>query len=79
MSEFSNLLSELIRSEEIHVADLTRYCGLDRSTMYKLINGKRSPGSLETVQKIADYVQLSPWERRNCWKPTRSPVWDRQR
>lgn len=64
MSEFSNLLSELIRSEEIHVADLTRYCGLDRSTMYKLINGKRSPGSLETVQKIADYVQLSPWERR---------------
>lgn len=64
MSEFSNLLSELIQSENINVASLTRYCGLDRSTMYKLINGKRSPASRELVQKIAEFIHLNPWERQ---------------
>ena len=48
----SNLLSELIQSENINVASLTRYCGLDRSTMYKLINGKRSPASGNSYRKL---------------------------
>ena len=64
MSEFSNLLTDLIQTQNINVASLTRYCGLDRSTMYKLINGKRSPSSRELVQKIAEFIHLNPWERQ---------------
>ena len=43
MSEFSNLLSLFIKTRDVNVSALTAYCELDRSTMYKLINGKRSP------------------------------------
>lgn len=42
MSEFSDLLSLLIKNQDVNVSALTAYCELDRSTMYKLINGKRA-------------------------------------
>lgn len=62
MSEFSDLLSLLIKSKDVNVSALTGYCDLDRSTMYKLINGKRSPSSKEQVQKIAEFMNLNPLE-----------------
>lgn len=64
MSAFSNLLSKLIQTENVNVSALTQYCGLDRSTMYKLINGKRSPASRELVQKITEFIHLNPWEQQ---------------
>ena len=64
MSEFSTLLAELIRTKDVNVNGLSSYCGVDRSTMYKLINGKRNPGSLEMVRKITDYLRLTPIEAR---------------
>lgn len=39
MSEFSDLLSSYIDEKEIKVYSLLEYCNLDRSTMYKIING----------------------------------------
>ena len=42
MSEFSDLLSSYIDEKEIKVYSLLEYCNIDRSTMYKIINGKRS-------------------------------------
>ncbi|MBS6194856.1 MAG: hypothetical protein KH828_04680 [Clostridiales bacterium] len=41
---------------------LTQYCELDRSTMYKFINGKRTPATQELVLKIAAFMNLDPSE-----------------
>lgn len=59
MSEFSDLLSLFIKTRNINVSALTNYCDLDRSTMYKLINGKRTPSSKELVQKISSFINLT--------------------
>ena len=55
MSEFSDLLSSYIEEKEIKVYALLEYCNLDRSTMYKIINGKRNPTSEAVFQKIAEF------------------------
>ena len=62
MSEFSDLLSLFIKTRDVNVSALTAYCELDRSTMYKLINGKRSPSSKTLVQKLASFMNLNPLE-----------------
>lgn len=62
MSEFSDLLSLLIKNQDVNVSALTAYCELDRSTMYKLINGKRAPSSKALVQKLASFMNLNPLE-----------------
>ncbi|MDO4273471.1 MAG: helix-turn-helix transcriptional regulator [Eubacteriales bacterium] len=65
MSEFSELLSRLIKAKDIKVYSLVKYCKLDRSTMYKIINGKRNPPSLETVGKMAEFMRLTPSEYKD--------------
>lgn len=62
MSEFSNTLSYFIKSRNISVSALVKYCELDRSTMYKFINGKRNPASRMLVEKLAEYMNLNPVE-----------------
>lgn len=62
MSEFSDLLSLFIKTRDVNVSALTAYCELDRSTMYKLINGKRSPSSKALVKKLASFMNLNPLE-----------------
>ncbi len=62
MSEFSQLLSQHIHNKEIKTYALAQYCGLDRSNMYKVINGKRKPVSKEIVHKICKFMHLSPAE-----------------
>lgn len=59
MSEFSDLLSSYIEEKEIKVYALLEYCNLDRSTMYKIINGKRNPTSEAVFQKIAEFLHLT--------------------
>ncbi len=71
MTSFSTLLSSLIEQKNIQIAPLTQYCGLDRSTMYKYLNGKRCPPKLEQLERIADYMRLSPTEHEElvtAWK-----------
>ena len=60
MSEFSQLLSHYIHSKDIKTYALAQYCGLDRSNMYKIINGKRKPASEEMVDKMCKFMHLSP-------------------
>lgn len=62
MSEFSQLLSQYIHSKDIKTYALAQYCGLDRSNMYKIINGKRKPASEEMVDKMCKFMHLSPVE-----------------
>ena len=35
MSDFSDLLSKYIQEKNIQVASMVKYCGIDRSAMYK--------------------------------------------
>ena len=62
MSDFSELLSKYIHSKNIKVYSLAQYCGLDRSNMYKIINGKRKPPSLDIVDKMCHFMHLLPSE-----------------
>lgn len=64
MSEFSYVLSRHVHGKNIKTYALAQYCGLDRSNMYKIINGKRKPTSLEMVNKMARFMHLSPAEEK---------------
>lgn len=41
---------------------MVRYCDIDRSTMYKIINGKRNPPTPAIVDKMAEFMHLTPLE-----------------
>lgn len=64
MSEFSYVLSRHVHGKNIKTYALAQYCGLDRSNMYKIINGKRKPTSVEMVHKMAKFMHLSPVEEQ---------------
>lgn len=74
MSLFSDLLSEYIDKKNIKVLPMAKCCGLDRSTMYKLISGKRKPPSRDIFEKMVQFMHLTPTETQNfeeAWKVTR--------
>ena len=62
MSAFSDVLTEYIKTKHIKVAPMTKYCGIDRSTMYKLISGKRNPPPKDIFEKMAQFMHLTPAE-----------------
>lgn len=62
MSTFSEVLTEYIKAKHVKVAPMTKYCGIDRSTMYKLISGKRNPPSKDIFEKMAQFMHLTPAE-----------------
>lgn len=62
MSDFSDLLSHFITQKNIKVYSMVKYCKIDRSTMYKLINGKRNPPSKEIFDRIAEFMHLTSLE-----------------
>ena len=64
MSDFSQLIACHRHSKDIKTYALAQYCGLDRSNMYKIINGKRKPSSRELVLKICKFMQLSHAEQK---------------
>lgn len=62
MSVFSDRLSRYIDDKNIKVFSLARFCELDRSTMYKIISGKRNPPSMAVLNKMAQFMCLTPAE-----------------
>ena len=64
MSDFSEMLSFSIKSRNINVNEMIQYCGIDRSTMYQIIRGKRKPANMRLVEEIAAFMELSPSERQ---------------
>ena len=50
MSVSSDMLKNYIHEKDVKVATLAHYCQLERSTVYKLINGKREPLSAAEFQ-----------------------------
>ena len=57
MSVFSDLLKNYIHEKKIKVMALAQYCDLERSTVYKFINGKREPMSAELVEQIGLFYE----------------------
>lgn len=64
MSIFSDLLARHIKDKEIRTFSLAQYCEMDRSNMYKLINGKRNPASEHMVHRMAEFMKLTNSERK---------------
>lgn len=62
MSLFSDMLKNFIHEKDIQVGNMARYCELERSTVYKFINGKREPTSAELVERMAYFMKLTPQE-----------------
>lgn len=62
MSVFSDLLKNYIHEKNVKVMSLAHYCNLERSTVYKFINGKREPMSADLVEQIAYFIKLTPLE-----------------
>ena len=56
MSVFSDTLTRYIEHKNIKVFSLAKYCNLDRSTMYKILNGKRNPPSSEVLSHRILYL-----------------------
>ena len=74
MSIFSDILNELIREKEVKIFSMAKYCGLDRSTMYKIISGKRNPPSPDLFEKMTAFMRLTPSEYQRlaeAWKISR--------
>lgn len=62
MYEFSQIFKSFIHEKNINVATVISYTQIDRSTIYKYINGKRTP-TLEHVEKLSEAMNLTPKER----------------
>ena len=58
MSTFSEILNNLKEEKNIKVQPLARYCEVERSTIYKFLNGKRLPGSIDIVKKSHNSCSL---------------------
>ena len=74
MSVFSDMLKNYIHEKDVKVGTLAHYCQLERSTVYKFINGKREPASAELVEQSAYFIKLTPLEThqlREAWKMAR--------
>lgn len=64
MTPFSTVLESLMKEKNIKTYAIAQYCGIDRSNMYKILKGKRNPASEEVVNRMAEYMQLTPAEQK---------------
>lgn len=74
MSVFSDLLKNYIHEKKVKVMALAQYCNLERSTIYKFINGKREPMSAELVEQMSYFMKLTPseaYQLKESWKMAR--------
>ena len=74
MSVFSDMLKNYIHEKDVKVERLANFCKLERSTVYKFINGKREPISAQLVEDLAQYIKLTPTETqqlKEAWKMAR--------
>ena len=62
MTSFHDLLVRYINERKVSVARMAEYCGLERSSLYRILRGQRTPANEETVRLMAAYLCLSPAE-----------------
>ena len=68
MRSFSEQLGKIVREKNIKVLDLCKVLEIDRSTMYKILSGKRYIGKFDLVLKIIDYARLDDLEAEKLIK-----------
>lgn len=59
MIPFSQMLRKFIDAKGHTINEVSRYTGIDHSTLYKFISGTRTPSGIDTVNRIAEYLRLS--------------------
>ena len=62
-SEFCHLLGEYIRRRKVSRRDLGEAIGVG-SIIFKYVNGTRPVPDLKTVEKMADYLQFSAYDKK---------------
>lgn len=62
MNLFSEQLRAFISQKNASISQMAAFCGIDRSSMYKIVHGTRRPGSDALVRQIALFLKLSPEE-----------------
>lgn len=71
MLSFSKIASNYVHQKDIQVASMAQYCDTDRSTMYKFLSGKRNPQSQQLVERMADFMKLTPVEKKELIEASR--------
>ena len=62
MTSFHDLLVRYINERKVAVARMAEYCGLERSSLYRILRGQRTPANEELVRQMAAYLCLNPAE-----------------
>ena len=62
INSFSDLLNQFVHQKDISVYPMSQYCGIDRTLMYKYLNGKDHPADRTIIDRLADFMRLSPAE-----------------
>lgn len=63
MNPFSTKLKSFLDEKQVKIPDVERFTGINRSTLYKLINGQREPTDIETVYQLEDCLCLNHLQR----------------
>lgn len=63
MSIFSEQLKEFISQKQMTVYSLAQKCDMDRSNVYKMVQGRRKPSGQGQVEHMAEALALTPYER----------------
>lgn len=63
MNPFASKLQALLDEKQFKILDLERFTGINRSTLYKFLNGQREPTGIDVVYQIADCLCLNHLQR----------------
>ena len=63
MSDFSNKCREYLKETGENVYQLSASSGLDRTSLQRMITGKRLPG-IDFVRQFCDFLRINPSQRR---------------
>ena len=63
MSNFSDMLTQIMDRKCAVNNEVIRYTGIDRSTFFKIKNGSRNPSGLKMIERISDGLQLNEEDR----------------
>lgn len=63
MNPFSTKLHSFLEEKQVKIPDIERFTGINRSTLYKLVNGQREPTSVEVVYQLEDSLCLNHLQR----------------